>query len=161
MRPLLALTIAFGATSPLAAQPKPAPLPPKWDGPLYKPVEREAVYEFTQPPTVKKVVSDRYQIVFAAKGKCDVTVAVEDASGRIVRHIVYGVLGANAPEPLQKDSLAQTLYWDGKDEFGKYVKNLGACQVRVSLGLKPTFDKLIGWHPKDTSERRCIHAIVA
>ncbi len=135
--------------------------PANWDGPLYKPVARETNYEFTREPAVKKVAPDHYEISFACKAKCDVAVAVEDPSGRIVRHIVYGVLGSNAPAPLQKNTLDQTVTWDGKDEVGKYVKEPSKCRVRVSLGLNPTFDKLIGWHPKDTSERRGIHAIVA
>ena len=156
MRHLLVIAIAFGTTAPLAAQP-----PPKWDGPLYKPVDRAAVHAFTQEPTVKKVGADRYQISFTSKDRSDVAVAVEDASGRIVWHLVYGVLGSNAPEPLRKDSLEQTVFWDGKDEFGKYVKNPDKCQVRVSLGLKPTFDKIIGWHAKDMTEWRSVRAISA
>lgn len=121
-----------------------------WDGPLLKPMAPEALYEFTTQPMIKKVGTDRYEITFTSQGKCDVAVAVEDASGRIVRHLVYGVLGSNAPTPLKKDSLEQTLYWNGKDDFGKYVKDPEKCRVRVSLGLKPTFDKVIGWHGKDT-----------
>jgi len=152
------LFLAAFVVTPVAAQEK---LPSKWDGPLLKPVDREAVYEFTREPTVKKVASDRYEISFACKGNCDVAVAIEDASGRIVRHFVYGVLGSNAPAPLKKDSLEQSVYWDAKDEFGKYVKNPEECRVRVSLGLNPTFDKIIGWHPKDTSERQDITAIAA
>src|ERR1051325_5432932 len=103
MRQLFAISITLATAVFAGAQPKKDALPPKWDGPLFKPVERETVYAFTQEPTVKKVGPDRYQMSFAAKGKCDVAIAVEDAAGRIVRHIVYGVLGANAPAPLQKD----------------------------------------------------------
>jgi len=140
----------------------PAQDPPvSWDAPLCKPVNREAVYEFTRAPTMKKVGPDRYEIAFAVKGKCDVAVAVEGPDGRIVRHVVYGVLGANAPTPFKKDALEQTLFWDGKDQAGKYVKDAAQCRVRVSLGLKPTFDKVIGWHPKDTTNARMIGAIGA
>lgn len=135
--------------------------PTDWDGPLCRPVDRENVYEFVRAPTVAKIGPDRYAISFAVKARCDVAVAVEEPSGRIVRHIVYGVLGPNAPAPLQKDALEQTLHWDGKDELGKYVKNPEQCRVRVSLGLNPTFDRIIGWHPKDTSSRRRLRAIVA
>ncbi|OAI48989.1 hypothetical protein AYO44_00890 [Planctomycetaceae bacterium SCGC AG-212-F19] len=161
MRPmhviLLSAAIAL-STGLAAAQEK---LPSTWDGPLCKPVDRETVYEFAREPAVHKVGPDRYEITFAAKARCDVAVAIEDASGAIVRHIVYGVLGANAPAPLKKDALEQTITWDGKDEFGKYVKNPEQCRVRVSLGLKPTFDKIIGWHPKDMTEWRRTHAIAA
>ena len=155
---VLCLVVCATAGSRAAAQDQP---PAKWDGPLCKPVDREAVYEFTRAPAVKKAGPDRYEISFACKGHCDVAVAIEDAAGRIVRHIVYGVLGSNAPAPLQTDSLQQTLSWDGKDEYGKYVKSPETCQVRVALGLNPTFDKIIGWHPKDMTEARCLHGIVA
>jgi hypothetical protein len=152
------LFLAAFVIKPVTAQEK---LPSTWDGPLLKPVEREAVYEFSREPMVKRATPDRYEISFGCKGNCDVAVAIEDASGRIVRHMVYGVLGSNAPAPLQKDSRLQTLFWDGKDEFGKYVRSPGTCRVRVSLGLQPTFDKLIGWHPKDMTEARDICALAA
>ena len=45
-------------------------------------------------------------------------VTVEDAQGKIIRHLAAGVLGKNPPEPLQPNSLAQSLTWDGKDDFG-------------------------------------------
>jgi hypothetical protein len=106
-------------------------------------------------------IKDLYEIAFACKGACDVAVAIHDASGRIVRHIVYGVLGANAPEPLKQNSLEQRLAWDGKDDAGKYVKDAGNCQARVSLGLKPTFDRLLNWHPKDTTAGGIISAVGA
>ena len=49
----------------------------------------------------------------------DVAVTIEDAKGKVIRHLVAGVLGKNPPEPLQADTLAQSLAWDGKDDFGK------------------------------------------
>ena len=33
----------------------------------------------------------------------------------------------------------------------KYVADPADCQVRVSLGLKPSFDGIYGWHPKDNT----------
>ncbi|MBM4038429.1 MAG: hypothetical protein FJ290_07935 [Planctomycetes bacterium] len=107
-------------------------------------VERENVFAFAERPSVRSVGSDRYQIAFALKGNCDVTVAVVDAQGGILRHLASGVLGPNAPAPFQKNSLKQTLHWDGKDDLGVYVKEPGRMQVRVMLGLKPEFDKLLG-----------------
>ncbi|MCX7803870.1 MAG: SMP-30/gluconolactonase/LRE family protein, partial [Planctomycetota bacterium] len=98
---------------------------------------------------------------FASKGRCDVAVAIEDGRGRIVRHIVYGVLGSNAPAPLKPDSLEQTLIWDGKDDRGRYVDEPNKCVARVSLGLNPTFDKALAWHPKDTTSSRSIAGIAA
>lgn len=159
LRALSVLALVMGlAAAPARGQEK---LPTSWDGPCCRPVARELGHEFAREPAVRRVGPDRYEITFATRTRCDVAVAIEDAAGRIVRHIVYGVLGSNAPAPLQKDSLEQTLYWDGKDEVGKYVQDPEQCRVRVSLGLKPTFDKIIGWHPKDTSFRRYIPAIAA
>ncbi len=128
-----------------------------WQGPKLKPVPREEVYQFTRKPSFAPMqaadgtpVKDRYQITFASRGYCDVAVAIEDPKGKIIRHIVYGVLGANAPAPLKTNALEQTLIWDGKDDFGNYVSDAQKCVARVSLGLNPTFDRIIGWHPKDT-----------
>jgi hypothetical protein len=97
--------------------------------------ERENVFEFTEKPTVQKVGPDKYEITFAVKGYCDVTVAVVDAQGRIVRHLASGVLGANAPAPLQRNSLKQTIYWSGKDDLAEYVKEPQSMAVRVQLGI--------------------------
>lgn len=108
-----------------------------WDGPLLKPVTREALFEFAQKPSLRKAAKDRYEISFASKGRCDVAVAIEDEAGRVLRHLVYGVLGPNAPEPLKKDSLGQALVWDGKDDAGNYVERPERVRVRVSLGLRP------------------------
>jgi hypothetical protein len=106
--------------------------------------ERENVFAFTQKPAVKLVGKDRYEITFAVKGYCDVEVGMIDENGRTVRHIGAGVLGANAPEPFQKNSLSQKVYWKGKDDFGLYVREPGKLRVRVRLGLKPEFHRLLG-----------------
>jgi len=118
------------------------PIPPK---PHRGTREREEVFEFTQKPTVKKEGS-KYIITFASKGSCDATVAVLDKDGGIVRHLASGVLGPNAPEPYERDSLAQALTWDGKDDFGKPAP--AGCRVRVGLGLKAEFDGAFGSEPR-------------
>ena len=69
---------------------------------------------------------DQVKISFAASAATDVEVAIVGADGRVVRHLAAGMLGKNAPEPLQKDSLAQELLWDGKDDAGKEVPGLRA-----------------------------------
>lgn len=125
------------------------------------PVAREQTYGFAERPAARKVGPDRYEITFATTARCDVAVAIEDGEGRIVRHIGYGVLGPNAPAPFTRDALRQTVQWDGKDELGQYVAKPDACRVRVSLGLRPTFDKVVGWHPKDTSMSRNIFGLAA
>jgi len=96
---------------------------------------------FTKAPTVSKV-AEGVKIEFAVNRMTDVAVAVLDAKGRVVRHLAAGVLGPNAPAPFKKDSLAQEILWDGKDDLGKAVA--GPCRVRVGLGLKGAFDRFLG-----------------
>jgi hypothetical protein len=117
-------------------------------------IDRERVFEFAKEPTLV-ADGDEVTISFETKSFCDVSVAVElssfrDTSGqrRIVRHLAYGVLGPNAPEPFAKNSKKQTLVWDGKDDTGKYVDNKDDLVVRVSLGLKPRLERNLLWHPK-------------
>ncbi len=110
-------------------------------------VKRESVFEFAQKPTVKQE-GDKATITFKTKGLCDVTVVVEGKEGNIIRHLASGVLGSNAPEPFIPDSKKQSIVWDGKNDFGRYVDNKSAYRVRVSLGLKPQFEKTLFWHPK-------------
>ncbi|MEX0702252.1 MAG: hypothetical protein WD069_09170 [Planctomycetales bacterium] len=110
-------------------------------------VKREAVFEFTEKPRLVRE-GDRTEIMFAVAGFCDATVAIEDAEGRIVRHLASGVLGKNAPPPFQRDSRAQRIVWDGKDDAGSYVRDVAAHRIRVSLGLKPRFERNLYWSPK-------------
>ena len=126
----------------------------EWWKPYSPPcTEREEVFEFTQKPAVRVVGRDRYEITFAVRGACDVTVSIVDPDpakelvkgrGIVVRHLASGVLGSNAPKPFQKNSLSQTIYWNGKDDLDEYVKAPEKLTVRVSLGLKPEFDQLLG-----------------
>ena len=113
-------------------------------------VKRDTRFTFARKPTIVRE-KDRTTISFATDGFCDVTVAVEERIGdepRIVRHLASGVLGPSAPVPFKKDSLAQTLVWDGKDDLGQYLDSIDRLQVRVSLGLKPRFERNLLWTPK-------------
>jgi hypothetical protein len=74
-------------------------------------------------------------------------VAIEDAKGRIIRHLASGVLGPKVPEPFQKDSKKQTVVWDGKNDQDVYVDDKDTVSVRVSLGLKPQFERTLFWSP--------------
>jgi hypothetical protein len=94
--------------------------------------------------------NDTYAIAFAVQAACDATVAIVDPAGgvagsafggRVVRHLASGVLGAHAPAPYEKNSLRQTIHWNGKDDLGEYVREPGRLHVRVPLGLKPEFDR--------------------
>jgi len=86
------------------------------------------------------------RIEFEAKALTDVAVWVEDAAGKVVRHVVAGVLGNNPPAPL-KPGLRQSPVWDGNDDTGSPAIG-GPFTVRVGLGLKHTFDRSIGWDPR-------------
>jgi DNA-binding beta-propeller fold protein YncE len=112
-------------------------------------VKREEVFEFAQKPQITKE-GNVFNISFESKGFCDVTIAIENSDGKIIRHLVSGVLGPKAPAPLQKNSKSQKIIWDGKDDQEVYVKDADrdACIIRVSLGLKPQFERTMFWSPK-------------
>ena len=96
---------------------------------------------FTKKPTAAKS-GDTVRIDFAVDRETDVAVYVEDAQGQIIRHLVAGVLGKNAPEPLKPDALEQSLVWDGKSDDGRQVlgdKTGHPFKVRVALGLKADY----------------------
>lgn len=96
---------------------------------------------FVTMPAVKNAGQDKYGISFEVNAACDVTVGIVAADGRVVRHIGAGLLGGNAPEPFQKNSLAQNIEWDGRDDAGAPVST--GCAVRVQLGLKPVFSRFL------------------
>jgi len=110
-------------------------------------VQRRGPFVFAEKPTVVRQ-GDAVTVTFTSRGFCDATVAIQDTAGRIVRHLASGVLGVNAPAPFQKNSLTQTIVWDGKDDQGRYVDDKDALTVRVSLGLKPRFERTLFWSPK-------------
>jgi hypothetical protein len=116
-------------------------------------VKRQGPFEFAEPPRVTRD-GDRVTIRFTAKAFCDVTIAIEDGNGRIVRHLASGVLGKNPPPPFQKDSLEQTVVWDSKDDRGRYVDDLENTVIRVSLGLKPRYERHFLWCPHRRFEMR-------
>ena len=107
---------------------------------------------FARPPQ-PAAEGGAVRIEFAASAAIDCEVAILDAQGKVVRHLAAGVLGPNAPEPLRKDSLAQSLLWDKKDDLGRPASG-GPFKVRVGLGLKPSFDKLIGFNPSSLGSIR-------
>jgi len=116
-------------------------------------IKREQNFEFQVEPTITKNEKG-FDIYFETKGFCDVTIVIEDLSGKILRHLASGVLGANAPEPLSKNSKTQKIYWDGKNDQEKYLDNLENYIVRVSLGLKPQFEKTLYWTPYRRIEQK-------
>ncbi len=123
-------------------------------------IDREEVFEFAKKPSIKRS-GDRVTISFETKGLCDVTVVIENTKGTIIRHLASGVLGPNAPEPFKKGSKVQSIVWDGKNDMGRYVDDKKDVVVRVSLGLKPQFEKTLYWHPKRQIAQRAHPRIVA
>ncbi len=117
-------------------------------------VKREEVFEFTQQPAVTRE-GDKISITFASKAWCDVTVAIEDAEGHILRHLASGVLGPKVPVPFQKESLKQTIVWDSKNDHGDYVEDLDRITIRVALGLKPQFERTLFWSPHKRMANAC------
>jgi hypothetical protein len=117
-------------------------------------IKREELFDFAEQPKVLRT-GDQVTITFATKGWCDVTVALEDPDGRIIRHLASGVLGENAPEPFLWNSTRQSLVWDGKNDQGRYVDDKESLALRVSLGLKPQFERTLFWSPKKRMSNAC------
>ncbi|MGQ9660913.1 MAG: hypothetical protein ACUVWX_01070 [Kiritimatiellia bacterium] len=65
------------------------------------------------------------------------------------------MLGPKAPAPLQKSSKKQIVVWDGKDDQDRYVDDKDKLVVRVSLGLKPRFERSVFWSPKKRIANAC------
>jgi hypothetical protein len=125
----------------------------------------ESPVAFTRKPTAVRG-ADGVRIDFAVNRATDVAVTVEDAGGKIVRHLVAGALGPNPPAPLKPNSLEQSLLWDGKDDrgVGWWVVGGGSVwganpqpatpnpppfRVRVALGLGARFDKIVVNEPEN------------
>ncbi|MGQ9662951.1 MAG: hypothetical protein ACUVWX_11545, partial [Kiritimatiellia bacterium] len=108
---------------------------------------RCAVKFVTQPTALRTATG--VSISFEVDKETDVEIAVVDQAGKVVRHLAAGVLGTNAPSPLQKGSLRQVLQWDGRDDAGKPV-GLEKVKIRVRAGLKPQFDGLLLEDPDAT-----------
>jgi hypothetical protein len=101
--------------------------------------------KFTAKPTATKA-GDKVKIEFAVDRETDVAVFIENGGGKVVRHLVAGVLGANAPAPL-KPGLAQSVEWDGRADWGKPAEG-GPFKVRVALGLGARYDKVLHRDPQ-------------
>ncbi|HOX05272.1 MAG TPA: hypothetical protein PK280_02630 [Planctomycetota bacterium] len=94
---------------------------------------------FAKKPTATKSADGKVRIEFAVDRETDVSVFIVDSGGRVVRHLVSGVLGKNPPAPLAP-GLAQSVEWDGKADWGKPATG-GPFKVRVALGLGAKYDK--------------------
>ncbi len=117
--------------------------------------ERPAA-RFAQGPTVRQQ-QGRTVIEFAAAAPTDCAVVIRDAEGRLVRHLAAGMLGPNAPPPLERGTLVQRLVWDGNDEAGRPAGK-GPFRVHVWLGLSPQLDGFIGFQPAALGSVRALAA---
>ncbi|MHC4915843.1 MAG: hypothetical protein ACYTGB_10160 [Planctomycetota bacterium] len=95
---------------------------------------------FTRKPTATRT-NGKVRIEFAVDRETDVAVFVDGADGKVVRHLVAGVLGKNPPSPL-KPGLAQSITWDGKADYGREAKG-GPFKARVALGVGAKYDKVL------------------
>ncbi|MHC4916313.1 MAG: hypothetical protein ACYTGB_12560 [Planctomycetota bacterium] len=96
--------------------------------------------KFTQKPTAAKA-NGKVKITFAVDRETDVAVFIENAEGRVIRHLVAGVLGKNPPAPL-KPGLSQSIEWDMRADYGKPAEG-GPFKVRVALGVGAEYDKVL------------------
>jgi hypothetical protein len=100
--------------------------------------------KFTKKPTAARA-DGKVTISFAVDRATDVAVFIEDGKGKIVRHLVAGVLGKNPPPPL-KPGLSQSVEWDGKANYGKPAGS-GPFRVRAALGLGAEYDRVLAEEP--------------
>ncbi len=115
---------------------------------------RAAPPAFTKKPVAVRD-GDTVKIDFAVNRPTDVAVFVEDARGKVVRHLVAGVLGKNPPPPLKADSLEQSVVWDGKADYGKPAEG-GPFGVRVAIGLKVRYDRVAKSDPQSLGSIRSL-----
>ncbi|MHC4916497.1 MAG: hypothetical protein ACYTGB_13495 [Planctomycetota bacterium] len=102
--------------------------------------------KFTSKPKAAKA-GEGAKISFAVGAPTDVEVSILDAGGKVIRHLTAGVVGDEASAPLLKKGLSQEVVWDGKADWGKPAAG-GPFKARVRIGMKPTFQKMIGNKPE-------------
>ncbi|HOX06098.1 MAG TPA: SMP-30/gluconolactonase/LRE family protein [Planctomycetota bacterium] len=114
--------------------------------------------KFAKPPSVAKAGDHStgsgpggVKIEFALSAATDVEVAILDAQGKVVRHLAAGVLGGKVPPPAPlKPGLAQSIEWDGRDDYGQPPPSTLHPQpfsVRVRAGMGTRLDRIVGGDP--------------
>jgi hypothetical protein len=102
---------------------------------------------FVKAPTFTGSGSS-WTVSFEVNQTTDVEVSiVNTADSSVVRHLAAGVLGPNAPSPFAKNSLSQSLSWNGKDDLGNTVSNTGSLSARVRAGMSVSLNQTVGENP--------------
>lgn len=96
------------------------------------------------------------KISFGLDKFSDVTISILDKEGKVIRHLVSGVLGDEPVELFKPKSLQQIVYWDGLDDFGKPVP-LAEYTVKIEVGGDAKFERLLGFRPGTPKQE--IHSI--
>ncbi len=105
--------------------------------------------ELAEGPVAAKTEAG-VEIAFRAAEATDVEVAILNAQGQVVRHLVAGRLNGPKPPPTPlRPGLEQTVVWDGRDDDGQPATG-GPFRARVRTGLRPVFDRFIA----DTRENQ-------
>jgi DNA-binding beta-propeller fold protein YncE len=90
----------------------------------------------------------KWTVTFELDSLADVEVAIVDPrKSTVVRHLVAGVLGPTSPPPLIANSRIQRIAWDGKDDYGKSVRNASNMAVRVRAGMSVSLEQIVGGDP--------------
>lgn len=109
-------------------------------------VAAEQASSFTVKPSVSQA-GGKTTVSFAVSGPTDVEVAILDGKGAVVRHLAAGVLGGKeAPPAPLTPGLAQSLAWDGQDDYGQAAQG-GPFSVRVRIGMGAKLDTIAGGDP--------------
>lgn len=104
---------------------------------------------FVSAPSLTRVSAGEWTLSFTLNTAADVAVSIINlADSTVVRHLAAGVMGANAPAPFTRNSLSQTLSWDGRDDYGKPVTVADAnLRARVRAGMTTQLVGLYGGNP--------------
>ncbi len=100
-------------------------------------IRKTSAAKFTGTPKVTKT-NKAVKKSFSINTASDVEGAVLNAKGRVIRHLAAGLLGKNAPVPFKKNSLAQELSWDMKNDAGKQLP-AGPSRFGCEPGPRPAW----------------------
>ena len=110
--------------------------------------EAAAAPRFTQPPRVTRSADGKTRVEFAVGSRMDVEVAILDAHNSVVCHLAAGMIGGDNPPPFPlKPGLAQSLDWDGKDDYGQPLKDAATSSIRVRASMSVKLDRIVGGDP--------------